>query len=610
MGERWIRFLRQYGPIPRNDNMYDEHIMRSALRLGVTPLHFEHPLEQELLAAVAEEAPRATSIVLTGTAGDGKSRLCGLLWSELGGASAQWAGDDIYHETSAVIAGRERTVGVVRDLTALPEQGSFGSHGTKSELLKAISRSILEIDPDHVFVVAANDGQLLEAWRRMTGDPESAAVRDIFETRLVTGRPGRESLTFLNLSTIPCTTIFRLASAALIAHEGWQAAYADAQQDGFFGESCPIRRNYERLSDNRFQDRVGELFELMDLSELHTPIRRVLLLLANALLGHPDARDRLMSAGDVRGLVAKRTAHRGSIERNLLGRNLTEARREGLEIIEALNRFGIGAETTNRIDNILLYGLYDGLLTPDWEATVAAHATPSELDELQAQRSAYLERPDAEGDGTHPFIQTLADQRRAMFFRIPRERAAELRLWNLTVFSHAGEFLDDVVRPLRARKKVSRAIIARLVRGLNRVFTGLLVDTDRELLLATSLSGSGRGPAELLEDRIAVSRRDERIELDRGDRLPVLRVQLDADTVLPLRLNLVRYEFLMRVADGALPGSFSRECHEDILGFKSVVLAAAARLRPPEPDGHLTFRLLRVTTDGEPSDETVEVLHA
>ena len=27
-GARWVRFLRQYGPIPRNDNMYDEHIRR------------------------------------------------------------------------------------------------------------------------------------------------------------------------------------------------------------------------------------------------------------------------------------------------------------------------------------------------------------------------------------------------------------------------------------------------------------------------------------------------------------------------------------------------------------------------------------------------------
>jgi len=37
---RWVRLLQQYGPIPRNDKMYDEHIRKSAKRAGVRPLAF------------------------------------------------------------------------------------------------------------------------------------------------------------------------------------------------------------------------------------------------------------------------------------------------------------------------------------------------------------------------------------------------------------------------------------------------------------------------------------------------------------------------------------------------------------------------------------------
>lgn len=44
---RWIRFIRQYGPIPRNDNMYDEHIRKSAKRAGIRPLAFVHPVEKD-----------------------------------------------------------------------------------------------------------------------------------------------------------------------------------------------------------------------------------------------------------------------------------------------------------------------------------------------------------------------------------------------------------------------------------------------------------------------------------------------------------------------------------------------------------------------------------
>src|SRR6516225_4273875 len=77
---RWIRFIRQYGPIPRNDNMYDEHIRKSAKRAGIRPLAFAHPVEQDVLAQFSPECQERRSVILTGTAGDGKTHLCGKIW--------------------------------------------------------------------------------------------------------------------------------------------------------------------------------------------------------------------------------------------------------------------------------------------------------------------------------------------------------------------------------------------------------------------------------------------------------------------------------------------------------------------------------------------------
>ena len=85
VGERWIRFLRQYGPIPRNDNMFDEHIRRSAGRLEVAPITFDHPMERALMATLSDDPSNLGAVVLTGTAGDGKSHLCGRVWRALGG---------------------------------------------------------------------------------------------------------------------------------------------------------------------------------------------------------------------------------------------------------------------------------------------------------------------------------------------------------------------------------------------------------------------------------------------------------------------------------------------------------------------------------------------
>lgn len=139
----------------------------------------------------------------------------------------------------------------------------------------------------------------------------------------------------------------------------------------------------------------------------------------------------------------------------------------------------------------------------------------------------------------------------------------------------------------------------------------MLVTTERELLLATSLSYSGSSVSQLLEERVSVSpKRHERIDVGLENDQPVLVVQLDQDVKCSLSLDLVRYEFLMRVAAGALPGSFSRECHEDILAFKSSILAALERLRPTALHGDLVFKLLTLNAAGEPSDEVIEVTNA
>ncbi len=88
----WVVFLRQYGPVAGNDAMYDEHVLNSAKRNGVTPLRLDTGgTLEEIVANFLSEAPR--SVVLTGTAGDGKTWLCREVWQSLGGSAQVWASD-------------------------------------------------------------------------------------------------------------------------------------------------------------------------------------------------------------------------------------------------------------------------------------------------------------------------------------------------------------------------------------------------------------------------------------------------------------------------------------------------------------------------------------
>jgi hypothetical protein len=611
-GEKWITFLRQYGPLPRNESMFDEHISRSAKRLKIRQIAFKHPLEDPLFAAFRADGGEPRSVVLTGTAGDGKSHLCGRVWEMLKGPSKEWSTNEIYFQLKDVVIGsRPVTVHVIRDFTALPDTDDAGRYSDKNELLGKMAASLFAEAPDEVFLLTANDGQLIEAWRKAGSEPNVVRTYAMVEARLIKeADPEPDAkLTFLNLSTVPSTTVFDLVVASLLDHEGWSKCYEEQQESGFFGPRCPIRRNYELLKTPLLQGRLRSLFQLCDFNELHTPIRRVLMLLVNAILGHPDAKDQLLLPGDVRPVIERGTGYKASIYGNLFGANLVGTKRESLEIFEYLSRFGIGQETTNRIDNILIFGAEDEKLLPYYQSLMVEDVFYGATDRFRAAQHDYVEGPENVTGDQHEFLEMLVEQRRALFFKIPHDLIDDLKLWHMTVFTGAGEFLNEVAAPLKSGQPVARKIVERLVKGLNRIFTGMLVSTERELLLATSLSLSTARVSQLLEDRIPVRPRgQESVEITLRRGFPSLDVSLPGGKICSLRLNLTRYEFLMRVSTGALPGNFSRECYEDILAFKSSLLSSAQSTHANNGDASdLTFRLLSLDPIGNPVDETVEV---
>lgn len=100
MAADWLKFIRHYGPVPRNDNMYDETIQRSARRQGISPIEFEHPFQARILDCFNQATTDPISVILTGTAGDGKTHLCRQVWKGLGGNDSDWASDNPYLTTS------------------------------------------------------------------------------------------------------------------------------------------------------------------------------------------------------------------------------------------------------------------------------------------------------------------------------------------------------------------------------------------------------------------------------------------------------------------------------------------------------------------------------
>lgn len=623
----WIRFLRQYGPVPQNENMYDEFIRRSARRAGVEPLYFEHPGSAVVLECSTGSAP--VSVVLTGTAGDGKTHLCRQVWETVGGDRVAWQSPDPYLCTSlpgtvdeqADNSGRGRMLHIVRDLSAWVPQRGGAWDPAKEGLLKSFSTSLFaDGGPGDVFLIAGNDGQLIETWRRLGRSDAVERTQELLETLLVEDRQQREgvALRFLNLSRYRCADLLDRALDAFLGHAGWDACRAlNAGPGEFFGPACPIRHNIELLETPLVRRRLKDLLALCDHNRLHLPIRQLLLLLVNAVLGHPDVRDRLMTAADVPAVIRAGTTARASLYSNMFGGNLSETRRESILVFDALDRLGIGHETSNRVDNILIFGDADEALRDYFDRYMASDTFYGADASYRAAQREYVEGAEESEERGAAFLRMLVAQRRGFFFKVTDDDVEDMRLWELTVFRYAGEYLGRVVAALEAGRRVDRPILSRLVRGLNRVFTGMLVSDDRDLLLATSLALSQGRVSRLLEERISVEPRlGERVEivLTDGDRMPALEVTLSRDVRRLLPLHLTRYEFLSRVAEGALPSSFSKECYEDLLAFKSQLLSALAERREAageEPERNaLAFRLLELEEAGRATVRDLELREA
>ncbi len=606
----WIDFLRLYGPISSNDNMYDEAIQRVVRKKHIDPILIEGKYIQELVDNFRSDNPR--SVILTGTAGDGKTYHCRQVWECLGGTTEKWEDPS---KIKCLSLGRIE-VKVVKDLSELRDDDRA--------LLKEVAEKVFTRNPDTVFLLAANDGQLTEAWRQVNDDPCARAVGEAVENMLVNGdRDNREfHLRMYNLSKIEAQWAFPKIVENLLQHPGWNSCRECLLRDNVnLAERCPIWENRKRLegtdNQNILMERVIELLQLSEINGQHLPIRQLLALVTNMILGHPEAKDRLMTCKEVPKILRNGTASDASIYRNVFGKNLTRRKRQSMEIFATLGRFGIGDESSNLIDNMLIFGADDPDFQPMYQEFVLSDPYYGADQSYIADQKSYLEG-DAPSE-KHNFLAKVSSQRQRLFFTIPQNQAHELKLWELTMFQYAGQFLNEVYRPLISDGQALPQIHFKLVRGLNRIFTGFLTKSHDELVLATSGSDSQAKISRIFEDAISVRpKRGESVELSKNDNgIVLLSINLSLSQNIPpvvLELNLIRFEFLSRVSDGALPGSFSRECYEDILAFKSRLLRQLDRRRIEEHEsevveGSIALKVLSLMDNGNFTQHNVEVLY-
>lgn len=574
-GEKWIKFLRAYGPVPDGNSQEAEHIESLATKLGIPRLSFEHPLEDRFWN-MFNTAGTKKVVVVTGTAGDGKTTICFELTRKLSGKAPDPTKTSNCIESFLTLpefGGKEMTI--IYDVTGWRRKNDDDSLIKEHvEVLENAAKYAAGAGGTP-FIMAVNDGQLHEIAKSLPADC-SIQLREFFNELLTMHASAQEKSTTLqnlelvNLSSIPSDHLMRIALDGILSREEW-SCLDDEQNTPLFGPNSSVVANYHLLKSEAVRDRLLSLAKIADACGYHLPIRSIILLLVNALLGHPGFSNGLVKPGvETERNYNVDTRYKAALHKNIFGLNLSKDERNKRVLYEFLADLRVGEETTNDIDELIIFGNKHPDLEQAYGELIADDPHNQRDPDLVRKVAMYLKGEIAEDEDVREFRSLLCEERKRLFLHAPPEQFEAYNLWGTCIFHHAGHFIKDFLTPLANNKAIEMDSIIKLVAGLNRVWTGLLIRNDLyQVYLATGLDITTAPISDLLIQKIdAYSGSDSvgvrRRELD--DR-PEFELQYDGRK-FTFELTMLRFEFLMRVARGAMPTSFSSEIYSNFQALK------------------------------------------
>ena len=566
-----IAFLASYGPQASSNNLYDEFVVEAAQKTNCTPLTISQPIVDELAEMFRSDSPR--SVILTGTAGDGKTytarKLVGLL-SET---------DKIWKNTEKIFdiplpGDSTRRIRFIKDLSELNESN-------KDEHFAAIRDSLTGI-PGDLFVICVNDGHLLKFFRDRAAEG-GKALHDMMARMLQTEQRRDEQGHFelINMSRQTQQSLVDDVIDAVVEHPDW-ARCQGCSDGGNEAALCPILVNRDLLARRKpgsLRARLKDLIRMAAADGRHLSIRQLILLASNILLGDSIGTTPLLSCKKARNRASKGEYFATNPYANAFGENLKMKDRNQYGAFSVLRDFGIGYETNNFFDHTLLWG---GNALPE-DPLYGSRV-------FDSLRQAYTQNP---AEHALQFRRGMIEQRRRIFFSLDphaAQVAAEARRdpWNLSLFRHGAEYI--ALTDALDSGKGPEAIAPKILRGLNRMMTGEMTSTERSLWL-TEPSGVYLGqeiPLLVAEAGREKDRMEACLRFTKargGSAPPVMRLwpigRIDLQEELVLRPTI--FECLMRVANGSLPASFSSECRQDIARFQLRASAAMRKVGPTLP---------------------------
>lgn len=598
----YVAFLASYGPQPSANNLYDEFVVATAAKTKCSPLEIKQPLVDEIVSLLRSDAPQ--SVILTGTAGDGKTYTARKVLEAISGGSVRWM--TTQKTLDFFLSGRR--IVFVKDLSELKE-------AEKDKIFPEICASLRGEAGADTWVICVNDGQLLRFFRdRSQSQADHALHARLREMLRLNRRDDPEHhFRMVNMSRQPHDAIVDQVFDQIVQSPAWNdCARCPVSNDPV--ARCPIRINLDLLAteaSGSIRARLKDMIRIAAADGRHLSIRQIILLTVNLLLGDQKSGSALLTCSKARSRAAQGDYALTNPFANAFGDNLGIRQRRRYGAFAVLGDFGVGEETNNWFDGQLLRLPDDD---NDGDTPIPDQPVYGEAI-FAALKRAYRANP---ADKAAELRAAMVNQRRRVFFSLDPAGRAGTRSdpWRLTRYKHGGAWIR-LLDALENDEPPPRDVVRRLVQGLNRMMTGSMTQTDKELWL-TRPSGVYRGretPLLITQIPARFASGQERLVLEKPRAkgappvLAIVRAAPQGDGRAhraSLALKPILFECLCRIADGALPASFSTQHLQDFERFR---LTAATSYEREASQSQQTPSLSVIdTTESQLAARQIDVL--
>jgi hypothetical protein len=561
----FVDYLSRYTTAsPDHEAAFDEFLAQATPPAG-GPLRLNTRVEAFLRECF--ERPDPPSVILTGNAGDGKTYLCRQIIAAFTGLPIEdW---EAFAERPVERDGLR--LHVVKDLSEMGEaQGN--------QVLQSLATTLTSSASPDRYLIAANEGRL----RHLLG--QDRALDQLYQLidHQLKSQPAKDSrqLIVINLTAVTTSAFVPQALRWMTAEQHWEACRVCPA-----GEHCPLRHNATRLGDPQIAGRVQLLYQLLEHLDIHVTVRDMLIHLAYTITGGQRCQE--IQRNNLRHTDHSRLAY----YENIWGGPSRGAARSKGSVVQHLSRLRVGDHSLFEIDDFIVSGA-DQEAWADEHQRLFASAVDLDFKRFGQDRSAYIEGGGERqvGEEASTLLAWLPHCRRKLFFEWHNEQHVN----QLITFRHLNTYL----RLLDDENGIQDAVRHALVLGLNRAFSRLYLTDDSTLYVTSQYLHSAEQSRPLV--RLAIPASGISLELDRRQEhvfdhvWPNLKLRIGAPPALLLRdpsaatrpqvwrLNLLLFEYLMRLAHGGTYNVLAEECELSVRNLKDRLLSTFAAESPTE----------------------------